>query len=471
MRVGIRTRLTLAFAAGMVIVLTALGAFLYLQLGSDLTASIDQGLRARGEAVATAVEDSGGFPAQSGSLIDPDEAFAQVLDASGRIVDSSPIASGAPLVSAATLRSIDSATLLDRVIPGVNPARLLVIPHGAPSHRLFVVVGATLSDRDEALTRLLALFAVGGAVTLAVISLAAWLLAGAALRPAERMRAQAAAITDSNPSRRLAVPHTGDELERLAVTLNDMLERLHDSVSRERRFVDDASHELRTPLGLLKGELDLAMSRPRTRDELEAALSRASSDADRLTRLAEDLLVIARAGEGQLPVHRTEVSLRGLIETSSRGFAERLTERRARVSIDAPDDLVSVDPNRTRQALENLIDNAVRHVPPGGLVRITGRRRGGMVELTVSDTGPGFPDGFAEIAFEPFARADGQDGSTGAGLGLAIVRAVAEAHDGEVTAENTDDGGARIRLTLGGSAERAASSPTAPAEPLPPTAR
>jgi two-component system, OmpR family, sensor kinase len=470
-RVGVRTRLTLTFAAGMLVVLVSLGAFLYLQLGSDLMASIDQGLRSRGEAVSAAAEHSGRFPAQSGRLIDPDEAFAQVLDASGRIVDSSPIASGTPLVSPTMLRSIRGATLLDRVIPGINPARLLVIPRGPPSQRLFVVVGATLSDRTEALTRLLVLLAIGGPVTFVVTSAAAWLLAGAALRPAERMRAQAAAITDSNPSRRLAVPKTGDELERLAVTLNDMLERLHDSVSRERRFVDDASHELRTPLSLLKGELDLAMSRPRTREELERALSSASSDADRLARLAEDLLVIARAGDGRLPVHRINVPLRDMIETSCRAFADRLAERDARVEIDAPEEAVCIDPVRARQALENLIDNAVRHVPRGGSIRVSGERDDEAVRLTVSDTGPGFPDGFAEAAFEPFARAGGQDDSTGAGLGLSIVRAIATAHDGVVVADNAPDGGARVQLTLAGAGRRIDSQSSVDPEPVPPTAR
>ena len=448
MRFGVRTQVTAAFAAGMAIVLVALGAFLYLQLGSDLLASIDMGLRSRAEAVATAVERGGGFPAQSGSLIDPDEAFAQVLDSSGRIVDSSPIVRDAPLVSAAILRRVGSATFLDRSVTGIEPARLLVIPAGSAAARMFVVVGATLSDRAEALSRLLALFAVGGPAALVVTSAAAWLLAGAALRPADRMRAQAAAITDSNPDRRLAVPRTGDELERLAVTLNGMLERLHGSLARERRFVDDASHELRTPLGVLKAELDLALSRPRERRELEEALRRASADADRLARLAEDLLVIARAGDGQLPVHRAEVSLREIIETSCRSFRAPLAERGATVSIHAPDAIVSVDRVRLRQALENLIDNALRHVPPGGTISITGVCEDATLRLVVADTGTGFPDGFAEGAFEPFARADAQGASNGAGLGLAIVRAVAEAHGGSVVADNNPSGGARVSLTL-----------------------
>jgi two-component system, OmpR family, sensor kinase len=447
-RFGVRAQVTAAFAAGMVIILVALGAFLYLQLGSDLLASIDMGLRSRGEAIVTAVEAGGGFPDQSGSLIDPDEAFAQVLNSAGEILDSSPIVRDAPLVSAATLHRITAARFLDRVVPGINPARLLIIPHGPPAERMFVVVGATLSDRAEALSRLLALFAIGGPVALLVTSAAAWLLAGAALRPADRMRAEAAAMTDSDPHRRLAVPRTGDELERLAVTLNDMLERLHASLARERRFVDDASHELRTPLGVLKAELDLALSRPRDQRELEEALRRASADADRLARLAEDLLVIARAGDGQLPVHRAQVSLREVIAASCRAFRGPLAQRGATISVDAADAIVSVDPVRLRQALENLIDNAVRHVPIGGSVSISGGRENGSLKVVVTDSGAGFPAGFAERAFEPFARADGTDTSGGAGLGLAIVRAVAEAHHGSVVAENDPSGGARVTLTL-----------------------
>src|SRR5439155_1173537 len=136
---------------------------------------------------------------------------------------------------------------------------------------------------------------------------AGWIVIGSALGPVERMRQEAAAISASEPERRLPVPSSGDELARLGTTLNAMLDRLQDALERERRFVDDASHELRTPLSILKMELDLALARARTPEELESALTNAAEETDRLVRLAQDLLVLARLEGGRVLVHRAEV--------------------------------------------------------------------------------------------------------------------------------------------------------------------
>src|SRR5919197_742773 len=148
---------------------------------------------------------------------------------------------------------------------------------------------------------------------LALVTWGGWALAGAALRPVERMRGEAAAISLAEPERRLAVPPTGDELAGLATTLNAMLDRLQEAVQREQRFLDAAGHELRTPLGVLRMELDLALARARTREELAAALRNASEETDRLVRLAEDLLVASRTSGGRLPLHRSETEVDELL--------------------------------------------------------------------------------------------------------------------------------------------------------------
>ncbi len=433
----IRTKLTLAFAAGMVVVLACLGAFLYVRLGAELRRSIDTGLRSRAQVLVGGIGQ--GF-ADEGGLIDQDEAFAQVLDASGKILESSPRVSGAPLVPVSILSS-DGPVFLDRQVPTLeDPARLLAVPTGD----VYVVVGATLSDRAEALHRLLVLFAIGGPIALVISSLAGWLLAGAALRPVERMREEAAAITASDPQHRLPVPRPDDQLRRLSLTLNEMLDRLQDSLARERRFVDDASHELRTPLAILKGELELALSRDRSAEEMRATLRRASSEADRLASLAEDLLVLARAEDGKLPVHRQNVSLSGLLAEAVDSRRTSALQAGIEVTIEAPAEMVRLDPVRVRQALENMLDNALRFTPSDGHVRIEGRREGEFVHISVSDDGPGFSDGMAQRAFEAFVH----DSHDGAGLGLAIVRAVALSHAGEATARNLPDGGADVSITL-----------------------
>ena len=453
MRLPLRLRLTLAFACAMALVLSALGAFLYLRLGAELLRSIDAGLGARADVIAAGLG-TDDFTDQSGHLIDADEAFAQILDVSGSevIADSSPRIGGAPLVPTAELRTIEQPTYLSRrILVLQDDARLLVVPVHEGSPGRFIVVGAILSDRREALLRLLVLFAIGGPVALVVTSAAGWLLAGAALRPVERMRKEAAAISASEPERRLQVPATGDELERLAATLNDMLRRLQEALEKERRFVDDASHELRTPLATLKAELDLALARARTPEELEAVVARASIDTDRLAHLADDLLVLSRSDGGRLPVHRVDVSLDDVVRETCEGHRRQAEDLGVHLrDDDVPAVHARLDPIRVRQALDNLLDNALRFTPAGGEVLVGAASQGGVVRLVVQDTGPGFSPDLTARAFEPFVRGDGpaNDAWTGAGLGLAIVRAVATAHGGTATAENRSEGGARVTVLL-----------------------
>lgn len=444
MRLPIRLRLALAFAVGMAVVLTCLGAFLYDRLGAELRDSIDTGLRSRAQVIGAGIG-QGAFADQSGSLIDPDEAFAQLLDASGAIRESSANVAGAPLVPASLL-SRTEPVFLDRQVPGMEAlSRILVVPVGGDGS-LYVVVGTTLSDRAEALHRLLVLLAIGGPGALLVTSAAGWVLAGAALRPVERMREEAGAISASEPERRLPVTPADDELRRLAATLNAMLDRLQHALARERRFVDDASHELRTPLAVLKGELDLALSRDRSPLELETTLRRASAEADRLAALAEDLLVLARTEGGRLPITREEIPLSRVVGATVAGRRGRTSDARVTVEIAASDDVVRIDPVRVRQALENLLDNALRYSPAGSKIRIAAVHEDGLVRITVEDSGPGFPPSLMDRAFEPFTRT--QDPEGGAGLGLAIVRAVAASHGGTATAQNLPGGGGSVTLIL-----------------------
>jgi signal transduction histidine kinase len=261
------------------------------------------------------------------------------------------------------------------------------------------------------------------------------------------MRREAAAISASEPARRLPVPGTGDELARLASTLNSMLDRLQEALERERRFVDDASHELRTPLTTLRGEIDLALARSRTAPQLEASLRSLQEDVDRLQRLAEDLLVLARARGGRIPLRRVPTPLNELVTRSIRAVAGRARDAGIEVSSDATSEQINVDPERVEQALRNMLENAVRYTPGGGSVHIAASQATGMAQFLVEDSGPGFPPYLLGAAFDAFARGDGEGAGNGAGLGLTIVRAVAEAHGGSATAENTSSG-ARVILTL-----------------------
>jgi heavy metal sensor kinase len=449
-RLPIRLRLTLAFAGVMAVVLGAIGAFVYLRLESDLDESVDQGLASRAQETSALLRASGAGLAESdAALIERDESFAQVLSPSGRVIDSTPQLGREPVLDPADLeRAVGEPVLVERDgVPGVEgTARLLAAPAERGGQTAVVVVGSSLEDRDEALSSLATLLLIGGPAALLLASGAAYWLAAAALRPVEAMRGRAAEISDRSAGERLPVSEANDELARLGSTLNEMLARLEEALERERRFVDDASHELRTPLALHRAELELALQYGGGEDELRRAIESAGEEIDKLIALAEDLLVLARAGE-RARADRAEVG--PLLERVAERLGPLAAEEGRRLSVDSDGaGAVRADRRGLERALANLVDNALRH--GGGPVEISARRDGGSVRFHVRDEGAGFPDAFLPRAFERFSRADAARGEGGTGLGLAIAAAVAAAHGGRAGAVNRPGGGADVWLELPG---------------------
>ena len=406
-RLPLRLRLTLVFAVVMAIVLAAVGAFVYFRLERSLTEQIDDGLETRAAALLPLVQ-QGDWRAVSEAPGGDDDTFVRVVGPNGEVLARS----------------------------GEQPHRVRTRVTDVGGNTL--VVGASLEDRDEALGGLLAQLVVGGPIALLLSSLAGYLLAGAALRPVEDMRRRAEGISAETPGRRLPLPEAHDEIRRLGETLNAMLARLEAGLERERRFVADASHELRTPLALLKTELEVALRRPRTADELQEALRSAAEEADRLTRLAEDLLVLASADEGGLRLREERLETRELLESVARRFGQN--GRPIEVAADAQ--TLTGDRVRLEQAVGNLVDNALRH--GAGTVRLEAVDAG----IRVSDDGAGFPADFLPRAFERFSRADAARARGATGLGLAIVDAIARAHGGSVAARNREGGGAEVEISL-----------------------
>jgi signal transduction histidine kinase len=448
MRVPIRLRLTIVFTLTMAVLLTLTGGFLYFRLGAELLRTVDAALLSEADAVAAGIGQQGaafGAPEAAGPR--GLGSFAQVLGPRGTVLETSPVVGGSPAVPAAMLARIHGPAYIDRVVHGIRgTARILVVPREG----VWVVTGTSLQSRDDMLSQLLVLMLAGGPVALAIASAAGWALAGGALRPVERMSREAAAISVSEPGRRLPIPAGRDEITRLGNTLNAMLGRLEAAFDRERRFVDDASHELRTPLAILKAELDLAQSRSRTSRELLAAVRSAAGEANRLTALAETLLVFSRAEGGRLLLHREQARLDELLQDACSALAVRAAAAGVDVRIIPHAVTAFIDPVRVRQAVDNVVSNALRHTPRGGQVRVSATRDGETVRLTVEDTGAGFDPAFLPRAFDPFATGPAEQAGSGqgAGLGLAIVRATAEAHGGRAAAANRAEGGARVTLSL-----------------------
>jgi two-component system, OmpR family, sensor kinase len=437
-------RLTAAFALAMVIVLAAAGLFVYLRLENDLNESVTASLESRSAAVASSGE------VTAGASGDAEEGFAQILTARGRVLDSAGGVRGPALLPAEAVRAGAGGEITtEREVPGIEgTARILAGPAdpGGPAGAV-VAVGQSLDDRDETLSGLVTSFAVGGPIAVLLASVLGYLLATAGLRPVEAMRRRAGAVSLSRGSERLPLPAAHDEVRRLGETLNEMLDRLQRSFDRERRFVADASHELRTPVAVVKAELEAALRwgghDPQVREALVAALE----ECDHLAQLAEDLLLVARASEGELPVRRERLDLRPLLESVSARFGDRARERRREIRVEGGHGLrVEADELRLRQALGNLVDNALRHGGGDVVLRAGRAEANGGVELEVADGGPGFDPGLAERAFERFARGDVARTRGGTGLGLAIVRAIAEAHGG--WAEIVAGDGAVVRIWL-----------------------
>ena len=290
------------------------------------------------------------------------------------------------------------------------------------------MAGASEADREETLDGLLRAFAIGTPLALLLATGFGYVLAGRGLAPVDAMRRRAEEITLARTGERLPLPAAEDEIHHLGETLNAMLDRIERSLDRERVFVADASHELRTPLAILRTELELAERPGRSTDEVCAALRSAAEEVDRLARLAEDLLVIARSDQGQISLAAVQVDLRELLEGVGGRFARTAADAGRALVVDAPAHArAGVDRPRFEQAVGNLVDNALRH--GAGEVRLAGRLEAGRVVVEVSDEGEGFPAGFESEAFERFARARGRTAS-GTGLGLAIARAIASAHSG-----------------------------------------
>jgi two-component system, OmpR family, sensor kinase len=469
-------------------VLAAVGGVLgTVGLRVSLAGSIDQGLSQRAAPIAAVLRDdhggdrggereSGGggrgrgggdenrpattTPSGTVSVKDLQErisatpdAFAQVLGPAGTVIATSSGLRGPELVPASVRQSLGgrSRTYDQRIGPSGELLRVLAVPVQRADGRYVVAVGGSLATADAAVHRVRQGVLAAGILLVVGGSVGAWLLAGAALRPVERLRAAVASVPADQPGRTLEVPGTRDELAKLARTMNQLLGRISQALERERRLIADASHELRTPLTVLRTELELADRPSRSREELAESVHHASREAGRISRLAEDLLLLARTDQGGPIVRAVAQPLEAVLEDAVSSASIRAADRDVRVQLEVGPGLVApVDPDRLRQAIDNLVDNALRVVPAGSAIHVEATGVDGKVEVAVSDQGPGFPPEFLPKAFERFHRADTARTRShgGAGLGLAIVKAIAEAHGGHAQAANRPTGGAVVRLIL-----------------------
>jgi heavy metal sensor kinase len=446
-RLPIRLRLTIAFAGVLAVVLAIGAVALYTEFESDLDGVIEQDLDSRVADIGALLGDNA---EPAAALAGSGERVAQVFGVDGRLLASTRAVSYRPILTRMQARRAARDELgVDRRQTAAGDIRVrAVLARMGGGTPVVAAVGDPLATRDKSLERLRELLIIAAPLALLLASYAGYQVAGAALRPVERMRAGAERITEHDTSQRLPVPATRDEIEALGHTLNELLTRLDAVLARERRLLSDASHELRTPLTVLRAEVQVALRGERDAHELRAALESVGEEAERLSRLADDLLVLARADQGRLPIRGEPVGAGELINAAAgrATAAASALGRRVRVEIEPAGTIVLADPDRTGQALDNLVANALTH--GRGEVRLAARPRKGRVELHVTDEGGGFPEELLPRAFERFSRGDRARSGEGTGLGLAIVAAIARAQGGEAGARNLPGGGADVWISL-----------------------
>jgi signal transduction histidine kinase len=442
----IRVRLALIYVGAIVITVGLVGALIWWQLGSALRASLDQSLEARASAVLASLENQGQVGLQEGDTTSA-SAFVVVFDAGGKTIDST---AGVP---AGLTPPPTGAVSRDLTVGSATYALHMVTGDGG----LRVVAGSSLSVIATTLDRLVGSLLAVGAIAAVASLIGGWWLAGRALRPVAMINAEASQIGAADIERRLPVPVRNDELRALATTLNGMLDRVDDSLHRQRAFVAAASHDLRTPIAALQAELELAEDPRTTGPQLRVAVGAAHADAIRLGELATALLDLAAADADGRALVRSPVRTDTLIESVARRVEPLAREHGTRLARTATGRLLRVDRVRLEQALTNLVVNAITYSPRGADVEVIAQfdpveesgPDGAATHLSIDvlDRGPGVPAEFVGSIFEPFHRGPNAVGP-GTGLGLATAAAAIRAHHGSIGFEPRSGGGTRFWIRL-----------------------
>jgi two-component system OmpR family sensor kinase len=459
MNLPIRGRLTLWYVGLLAVILLVVGAFLILRLQAGLLAGVDQNLNDHANEIA--VDLQGGnrsFENLTNSSLRALSrgAFAAQLESpDGKVLKSTDDPTGRlpmidPAVRAAVLRT-GPEHLTSRLGPERARFRVLAVPYQHDGVTRVLVVARSLVDVDESVRRLRLLLALAVPVAVAGAGAGGWILARKALLPVDRMTRKAEVISADRLQERVAVPRSRDELGRLAETLNDMLNRIERGVQEQQRLVADASHELRTPLAVMRSEVDVCLRAPDLpEEEAREVLSSVGEEVERMSRILDNLLTLARIDEGRLDLLCAPQRLDEMVSdvlaklrpiAQAKGIGLEVEGERAEVLADGP---------RFELVITNLVDNAIKYTGAGGTVRVVVWRDPHEAGLTVRDTGPGIGADALPHLFDRFYRADAARSRSagGSGLGLAICKEIVTAHGGRLWASSEPGHGSAFSLAM-----------------------
>lgn len=455
--VPIRWKLTLLYAFLIAIGYAIFSVTLYKGLERELYELIDDQLRSQAKVtLANISTDASGLRLEGPTFDDDegDEEFIRLLDAEGVTVSLAPALLDENQLSRAVVNAgLRGQTSFTTVTIDDDPLRVITTPVRAGDRVVGVLqVGLSRENVQEDLFELISALSIAAPFVLAAALAIGYFLAARALAPVAAITARAASINAQDLSARLNLHLPDDELGRLARTFDGMLGRIEDAFERQRRFTGDAAHELRTPLSLMRSEVDLALARPRTPAEYQAALTSLESDLQRLTGLVGTLLELARSDAGALELEKGQIDVVELIDLVREQFSGTAEAAGIEIVADVRPCTVVADEDRILQVLVNLVDNALNHTPRGGRVTLgcAPLAGDGGVRIWVADTGSGIAPEHISRLFDRFYRVDtGRTRSHGgAGLGLSISKAIVEAHGGTISTSSTPGSGATFQVVL-----------------------
>lgn len=462
----IRWRLTLLYGGILSLILVVFGSGVYYYFENSLQASIDAKIKSMGEVISSSLTDVrdpslfGNFERYLENVLGrkPKGKFIQIIDSAGRIgARMNDIEAQSLSSSFSTLEQAYSGQTVYETIERVKPRlRMVTIPIMDDTRKVtsIVQVGTSLEDFDETMKRLLIIMIIAIPTSIASTIAIGYAAATKALKPVDKMRKTAFKITSRNLGERIDLGRRKDELGKLAQTFNEMIDRLQDAFQRINQFSSDVSHELKTPLTIIKGETEVALRKERTVEEYKSILVSHLEEADQMTRIIEDLLLLSKADKDEIRMSIETIDVRDLIMnvyTDMRLFAHQKDVRLVAETL--TDTKLRGDELKLLRMLRNIVDNGIKYTQAGGTVEISSELNDGMVTILVRDTGIGIDREDLKYVFDRFYRADrSRKRESGSGLGLSISKWIAEAHSGTIDVESQISSGSlfSIRLPLGG---------------------
>ena len=451
----LRLKLTLYYLAILSAILLFCGIAIYVTLSRSLVMTIDQSLDAQARKfermVKSTTSETGfdiepetGEPTNEQTFNLPPE-LLQVIDDQGTIKDETHVHEHDELaVDMNALTRLPMQQTINESVRTLSGEDFRIATRrgkGYDQKDFYVRVGQSLAALQRARSRLLLILGIAIPLALLLGSYGGLVLANQALRPVDQLTRAAEHISASDLNERVPVPNQNDELGRLAAQFNAMIARLQAAFERQRQFTSDASHEMRTPLAVMRGEIELSLRRERTTQDYQRTLTSNLEEILRLSRLVEDLLMLARADAGKVELQREPLELRQLCADMT-DYIAPLAEQRAqtlRYVAPATNVTINADAHRIKQLLLNLLDNAIKYTGEGGAITMSLKAENDSAILTIADTGRGIPAEDLPHVFERFFRRSAKTAdrtATGSGLGLSIVKWIVDAHDGHIEAHS-----------------------------------